>query len=167
MLGWVMMLGAQAAPSAGLCEQWRATLEAQAKVLSETEHAVDHDHVRVQRARVGFDTFTASVDGDVCRIRAVGEVDLRGEVQVAVYGVQTSCPVQLARAPVVARLDVTGTQAEPRIRSSLADLDGLKGKMSLCVNLDPIKALVVNVANDWVRRQLPQWHGAIESSLKR
>ncbi|MEM6926797.1 MAG: hypothetical protein AAF602_07725 [Myxococcota bacterium] len=167
MLWLALLAESGAAPSAALCERWRTSLASQATTLAATEHAFESANVNVQKARVRFDDLTASVRDGVCRIRAAGRVDLRGQVQVALYGMQTACRVQLASAPVVTQLEVRGSEAEPHIQRSRADLEGLKSKMSLCVDFDVVKGLVVDIADDWVQKQLPEWHSAIEQSLAR
>jgi len=159
--------GALAAPSTDLCEEWRTSLLAQSRGLAALDHRFENDNVRVASARVDFPEITASVRDGVCRVRAVGDVDLQGQVQVAMYGMQSACPVRLAKAPVVTNLDISGTRRAPKVVRSSVDLDGLKSRMSLCFDVDMIKGLVVDIANDWVGKQLPQWHGAIEQSLAR
>ncbi|MEN0066307.1 MAG: hypothetical protein AAGA48_29490 [Myxococcota bacterium] len=156
---------AVAGPSAGLCDQWRAKLAEQAQSLAGVDHAFASANIKVEKAKVRFDNITASIRNGVCQLRAAGDVDLRGQVQVALYGMSTACQVSLSRAPVVTRLDVTGTSTTPKIVSSVADIEGLRSKMSLCVNLDVVKGLVVDIANDWIGRHRSEWHGAIEQQL--
>lgn len=156
---------AVAGPSAALCEQWGASLTSQAQQLAATDHVVEGPNVRVDNARVRFDDITASLRDGVCHVRAAGKVDLRGQVQVALYGMQTACPVRLAQAPIVSRLELTGTSAKPHVVRSFADIEGLKPRMSLCVDLDLVKGFVVDIAQEWIAGQLPGWHGAIEQSL--
>lgn len=166
---WMILAsaGAAAAPSAALCDRWGDDLSRQATALAGENHRLQSTNLQVDTAVVRFDTFSAQIEDGVCRVRARGNLDVAGQAQVSIYGIQSACKVRLSRAPVAARLDITGTSAAPKIKSSLADIEGLRSKMTLCVNLDVVKGLVVDIADDYIKRNKTQWHGAIEGALAR
>lgn len=158
---------AHAAPSSAACKAWANKLKGAAADTMAGLASLNDPRMRDLGGTIAPGVVMATVKSGVCRIQTVATVDLRATLTLPAMGgrMELTCPVQVDRAVVPLQLVVGGSDAAPRVQSSVLPVEALGPFMRTCVQAPWVQDGVVAIASGWVQDQKPVWHAQIDRWL--